>query len=65
MLKPSQSFDVIFFADPDTTPTALSKGLISATPQTMIEFQSYISGIRAAGSTDPISGLQMAFRSTP
>ena len=71
-LKPSQAFEVIFFKNEQCE--AFSKqvhqdgGLVPATPAAKRSFagrDGFLEGITAAGTTDPIPGLEMAFRSKP
>ncbi|MBV8781660.1 MAG: hypothetical protein JO353_09700 [Phycisphaerae bacterium] len=64
-LQPVQSFSVIFFADPATKPNALSPKLIVANPDNKVKFEKYLEDVRAAGSTDPIPGLELAFSMKP
>jgi len=64
-LQPVQSFSVVFFADPDVRPAAFSQSLVMANPDNKLKFEKYLADIRAAGSTDPVPGLELAFKMHP
>jgi hypothetical protein len=64
-LEPVQAFNVIFFSDPDIHPTILADHLLMANPDNKVKFNTFIQGVNAAGSTDPIPGLEVAFRQHP
>jgi hypothetical protein len=64
VLKPIQTFNVIFFKDADTIP--LNKGaMIAATPDNKRKAFGFADGIAAAGGTDPIPAIRMAFAQKP
>lgn len=62
-LRVIQSFSVIFFQEPRYT--ALGEQLLSATPANKRKAGVFLEGATATGSTDPIPGIQAAFRQQP
>jgi hypothetical protein len=54
-LRPSQSFDVIFYQDEKVL--KLSENLIAATPDNKRKFESWLEDIVTAGTTDPVPAL--------
>jgi hypothetical protein len=54
-LRPSQSFDVIFYQDEKVL--KLDEGLIAATPDNKRKFESWLEDIVTAGTTDPVPAL--------
>jgi hypothetical protein len=62
-LKPMQWFDVVFFAD--AKPQALSQLMVPASPDHKQKLFAFLNGVTTAGATDPIPGLELAFRQQP
>src|SRR3982750_1671149 len=62
-LKPMQWFDVVFFAD--AKPQALSQQMVPASPDHKQKLFAFLNGVTTAGATDPIPGLELAFRQQP
>lgn len=64
ILQPVQAFNVIFFADADVT--ALSKtNLLMATPDNKRKAITLSESFGAAGTTDPLPAIRMAFAQQP
>jgi hypothetical protein len=64
VLKPIQAFNVIFFSDVDVA--ALNKtSLVMATPDNKRKAFELSEGQSAAGSTDPMPAIRMAFEQKP
>lgn len=64
VLKPVQAFNVIFFSDADVT--ALSKAdLVMATPDNKRKAFTTGESMSAAGSTDPMPAIRLAFAQKP
>lgn len=65
-LKPIQAFNVLFFSSQGKPVAALSReSLIFATPDNKRRFDDFIGTISTTGDTDPIPGIEMAFRQHP
>src|SRR5205814_1395436 len=62
-LKPVQWFSVIFFSDKQ--PQALAQQLIAASPDNKRKAYDFLQTVTTAGATDPIPGLELAFRQQP
>jgi hypothetical protein len=62
-LKPIQWFSVIFFADKQ--PQAMAQQLIAASPDNKRKAYDFLNTVTTAGATDPIPGLELAFRQQP
>jgi von Willebrand factor type A domain len=62
-LRPNQSFGVTFFQEPRCT--SLDSSLVAATPQNKRKAGSFLEDVIAAGTTDPIPGIEQAFRQQP
>lgn len=62
-LRVTQSFSVIFFAD--EKPQALGQQLIFASPENKRKAYDFLQNITTSGATDPIPGLELAFRQKP
>jgi hypothetical protein len=64
VLRPIQAFNVIFFSDADVT--ALSKsGLVMANPQNKRKAFELADKTAAAGTTDPLPAIRLAFEQKP
>lgn len=64
VLRPIQSFNVIFFSDIDVT--SLSKTtLVMATPENTRKAILMSEGMAAAGTTDPLPAIRLAFSQKP
>ena len=63
-LKPIQSFSIIFFQDAKQ-PEMFDQQLVLATPQNKCKAGVFLEGVTSTGTTDPIPGLQAAFRQNP
>ncbi|MDB5299959.1 MAG: marine proteobacterial sortase target protein [Phycisphaerales bacterium] len=62
-LKPNQSFGVTFFHE--TRCTSLDSSLVAATPQNKRKANNFLEDVTSAGPTDPIPGIEQAFRQQP
>lgn len=62
-LRPTQSFDILFFQEPSFD--SFSKQLLPATPENKRKAGQYLEGIVATGPTDPVPALEMALRLRP
>jgi len=60
-----QGFSVIFFADSDRKPQALAQQMLMASPDNKRRAYEFLEGVTAAGSTDPIPGLELALKGKP
>jgi hypothetical protein len=65
VLKPVQGFSVIFFSDPDQKPKALAQTMLMASPDNKRKAYDFLENVTAAGSTDPIPGLELALKGRP
>ena len=65
VLRPIQAFSIVFFADPDRKPQVLAPNLVLATPDKKRDAYKFLDGVSTSGSTDPIPGLEIAFRQKP
>jgi hypothetical protein len=65
VLRPTQSFNVIFFSDPERKQQALGPALVPATPDIKRNAYKFLEGVSAYGITDPIPGLELAFKQKP
>jgi hypothetical protein len=64
VLIPIQAFNVIFFSDVDVTP--LSKtSLVMATPDNKLKALELSNKMSAAGTTDPLPAIRLAFEQKP
>ena len=64
-LRPIQSFNIIFFQDKTLDALDKSGGLLAATPETKRKAGTFLEGVTTTGTTDPIPGIQMAFKTKP
>lgn len=64
VLKPIQAFNVIFFSDVEVT-TLNKSELIMATPDNKRKAFSTAESMSAAGSTDPLPAIRLAFQQKP
>jgi hypothetical protein len=65
-LKPIQQFNVIFFQEGRGGATALSNdSLLFATPDNKRKFDEFLQGVGTRGETDPLPGIDLAFRNHP
>ena len=62
-LKPVQAFDIIFFSEDKFK--ALDKQLLLAVPENKRKAYDFLETTSPHGSTDPIPGLQLAFKAGP
>ncbi len=62
-LRPIQSFGIIFFQDEKFS--SLDSQLINATPENKRKAQKYLEDITTTGTTNPIPGIQLAFKQHP
>ncbi len=63
-LKPIQSFNVIFFQQGD--PKSLDRSsVVTANPENKRKFDEFVKNINTAGDTNPIPGLEIAFKQKP
>jgi hypothetical protein len=62
-LKPVQAFDIIFFSEDKFR--ALDKQLLLAVPENKRKAYDFLETTSPHGSTDPIPGLQLAFKAGP
>jgi hypothetical protein len=62
-LRPIQSFNIIFFQDEKAA--ALDQGLLVANPSNKDKALKWLDTITTTGTTNPIPGIEMAFRSRP
>ena len=60
-----QAFSIVFFSDPDRKPQALGDQLVLATPDKKREAYKFLDSVSTSGSTDPIPGLELAFKQKP
>jgi hypothetical protein len=65
VLRPIQAFSIIFFSDPDRKPQALAQNLMMATPDRKREAVKFLDSVSTSGATDPIPGLELAFKQKP
>jgi hypothetical protein len=65
VLRPIQAFSIIFFSDPDRKPQSLAANLVMATPDKKREAVKFLDSLSTSGATDPIPGLDLAFRQKP
>jgi len=65
ILRPTQGFNVIFFSEPGKAEALNKDGLIMATPDNKRKAFTMLNGVFPAGSTDPIPGLEIAFKTQP
>jgi hypothetical protein len=63
-LKPIQSFSIIFFQDA-RTPMAMGPALAMATSENKRKAATFLEGVSSIGTTDPIPGIEAAFRQQP
>jgi hypothetical protein len=62
-LKPNQSFGITFFHE--TRCMAFETSLVAATPQNKRKASGFLEDITCGGTTDPIPGIEQAFRQQP
>ncbi|MDB5333538.1 MAG: hypothetical protein JWP03_4689 [Phycisphaerales bacterium] len=62
-LKPNQSFGITFFHE--TRCMSLETSLVAATPQNKRKATGFLEDITCGGTTDPIPGIEQAFRQQP
>jgi hypothetical protein len=65
VLKPQQSFGLIFFSDPERKPQSLGPALLPATPDIKRNAYRFLDSVSTSGSTDPLPGLELAFKQKP
>ena len=65
VLRPIQAFSIVFFSDPDRKPQSLADNLLMATPDKKRDAYKFLDSVSTSGSTDPIPGLELAFRQKP
>src|SRR4051812_1377322 len=65
ILRPTQGFNIIFFSEPGKAEALSKEGLIMATPDNKRKAFTMLNGVFPAGSTDPIPGLEIAFKTQP
>jgi hypothetical protein len=65
ILRPIQAFTIVFFSDPDRKPQALATNLLMATPDRKREAYKFLESVSTSGATDPIPGLEIAFKAKP
>lgn len=65
VLRPSQSFSIVFFSDPDRKVQSLGPALLPATPDLKRNAYKFLDSVSTSGSTDPIPGLELAFKQKP
>ncbi|HET6246816.1 MAG TPA: VWA domain-containing protein [Tepidisphaeraceae bacterium] len=63
-LNGTQSFSIIFFRD-SQHPDVLDASLVAGTPQNKSKAGTFLEGVTATGSTNPIPGIEAAFRQNP
>jgi hypothetical protein len=63
-LRPIQAFNVIFFRS-EPTPQSFAGDLIAATPEGKARAIRFLGDVMASGPTDPIPGIDLAFRQKP
>lgn len=63
-LRPIQSFNVIFFQD-NKCDMIVKDGLVNATPENKRKAAGFLDGVTTTGTTDPIPGIEQAFRAHP
>jgi hypothetical protein len=64
-LKPSQSFNIVFYYDGSKVQAADMGGLLLATPDNKRNAFRFLDNVTATGQTDPIPAIQLAFRQKP
>lgn len=64
-LHPVQSFSIIFFQDTDCDAFPKEKKLVAASPRNMSKAKEFIQGVTTTGTTDPIPGIERAFKLQP
>ncbi len=64
-LRPIQAFSIVFFSDPERKPQALAQSLLMATPDKKRDAIKFLDSVSTSGATDPIPGLELAFRQKP
>jgi hypothetical protein len=64
-LRPIQSFSVIFFQESAKDLFFLDPALIPATPENKRKFDQFLGKVTTTGKTDPIPGIDLAFRQRP
>ncbi len=64
-LKPTQSYNVIFYTDGGKFHLADKKGLFLATPKNNSATLSFLEDIIPNGTTDPLPAIQAAFKQNP
>lgn len=64
-LKPIQSFGVIFFQESASDLKYLDTVLLPANPENKRKFDKFMSEVVTKGQTDPIPGIELAFRQHP
>lgn len=62
-LRPIQTFGIIFFQDEKFS--SLTPELINATPENKRKAQKYLEDITTTGTTNPIPGIELAFKQHP
>ena len=62
-LRPTQAFSIIFFAD--EKPQSLNQSLVLANGDNKKKAYDFLSNVQMRGSTDPIPGLELAFKQKP
>ena len=63
-LKTAQPFNVVFFQDAKAIPLH-NDGLLIATPDNKRSVEAFAKGVRAAGASDPLAALELAFEPRP
>ena len=63
VLKPIQAFNIVFFQRDQYD--ALGKSLVMATPDNKRRAYDYLDQVSGQGETDPIPGLELAFKQKP
>ena len=62
-LRPSQQFNIVFFQDEKSA--ALDQSLLFATPESKRRAIQWLETITTTGTTNPIPGIEQAFRNRP
>jgi len=62
-LKPMQSFGITFFGE--NRANGMASQLLMATPQNMARATDFLENVSPRGTTDPIPGLEAAFKQKP
>lgn len=62
-MKVQQAFNIVFFAD--EAPQTLSPTLLMASPDNKRKAYEFLNSVTTYGSTDPIPGIEAAFRQQP